>query len=66
MPLLVFANKQDLDLALEADDVMEKLALGEITDRTWVIHACSAMTKMGLQDGMEWLVNTISEKKGDA
>jgi len=62
----VFANKQDLDLALEADAVMEKLKLTEISDRTWNIQACSAMTKDGLQDGMEWLVAQINEKKGEA
>ena len=37
VPVLVFANKQDLDLALEADEVMGKLKLAEITDRTWNI-----------------------------
>jgi hypothetical protein len=45
----------------------------EIKDRTWTIQACSAVTKegrnltiimsLGLQEGMEWLVKTISEKK---
>ena len=47
----------------------------EIKDRTWNIQACSAVTKegsypisfincvIGLQEGMEWLVKTISEKK---
>ena len=44
VPLLVFANKQDLDLALEAPEVMEHLALNDITDRTWNIQACSAVT----------------------
>jgi tRNA A-37 threonylcarbamoyl transferase component Bud32 len=34
-----------------------------IKDRTWTIQACSAVTKEGLQEGMEWLVKTISEKK---
>jgi ADP-ribosylation factor-like protein 3 len=56
VPLLVFANKQDLQFALEADEVINTLELLEINDRTWHIQACSAMTKDGLQDGMEWLV----------
>ncbi|CAI2381607.1 unnamed protein product [Moneuplotes crassus] len=63
VPLLVFANKQDLDLALEAEEVMEHTKLNDITDRVWFIQACSAITKEGLEEGMEWLVNTISEKK---
>lgn len=61
--MLVFANKQDLQFALEADQVMETLKLSEIADRTWNIQACSAFTKEGLSDGMEWLIKTISEKQ---
>lgn len=63
VPLLVFANKQDLQFALEAEEIMSTLTLMEIKDRTWTIQACSAVTKEGLQEGMEWLVKTISEKK---
>ena len=60
VPLLVFANKQDLDFARDADEVMTHLQLAEIKDRTWNIQACSAVTKEGLSDGMEWLIKTIS------
>ena len=63
VPLMVFANKQDLDLALEADEVLEKVQLEEITNRVWNIQACSAMTKEGLQEGMEWLIKSISDIK---
>ena len=56
VPLLVFANKQDLEMALEANEVMETLALNSITDRNWNIQACSAVTKDGLNEGMEWLI----------
>lgn len=63
VPLLVFANKQDLQFALDAEEIMNTLTLMEIKDRTWTIQACSAVTKEGLQEGMEWLVKTISEKK---
>ena len=44
VPLLVFANKQDLDLALEAPEIMNTLELNNITDRTWNIQACSAVS----------------------
>ena len=63
VPLLVFANKQDLQFALEAEQILKSLNLMEIKDRTWNIQACSALTKEGLQEGMEWLVKTVSEKK---
>jgi ADP-ribosylation factor-like protein 3 len=59
IPLLVFANKQDLVAAAPADEIAEQLALNSIRDRKWLIMASSAKTNEGLQDGMEWLVSTI-------
>lgn len=49
VPLLVFANKQDLQFALDAEEIMSTLTLMEIKDRTWTIQACSAVTKEGMQ-----------------
>ena len=46
-PLLVFANKQDLDLALDAEEVLKKMELEGISERHWHIQACSALTKEG-------------------
>lgn len=66
VPLLVFANKQDLEMALDAPEVMESLDLSSITDRTWNIQACSAVTKEGLNEGMTWLIETINAKNGVA
>lgn len=47
VPLLVYANKQDLQFALEAEEVLNHLKLMDIQDRTWNIQACSALTKEG-------------------
>lgn len=45
--LLVFANKQDLQFALDAEEIVSTLNLMDIKDRTWTIQACSAVTKEG-------------------
>lgn len=47
VPLLVYANKQDLQFALEAEEILNHLKLMEIQNRTWNIQACSALTKEG-------------------
>ena len=39
------------------------LNLNNIKERPWLIQACSAIKGDGLQDGMEWLVKTISNIK---
>ena len=60
MPLLVFANKQDLEMALEDPEVMSTLELESITNRNWNIQACSAVSQQGLNEGMEWLIGLFS------
>jgi len=62
IPLLVFANKQDLVQARSAPEISEALALHEIRDRSWNIQAASAKQGEGLQEGMEWLVSTIEKR----
>ena len=42
--VLVFANKQDLDDVLTAEEIAEVLKLDELTNRKWNIVACSAKT----------------------
>mmetsp|Transcript_160790 Transcript_160790/g.285025 ORF Transcript_160790/g.285025 Transcript_160790/m.285025 type:complete len:183 (-) Transcript_160790:37-585(-) len=64
VPLLVFANKQDLLNATPADEIKEALKLDELTDRTWTIQACSAKDGSGLQEGMGWLIEQSTEKPG--
>jgi hypothetical protein len=48
-----------LNLSLNAEEIMDTLNLNNIKDRKWTIVACSAVTKMGLQEGLEWLSNNI-------
>lgn len=62
VPLLIFANKQDLLNAMGPDDVAEALNLHSIRDRIWHIQPCSAKTGEGLQQGMEWMVKNINQK----
>ena len=63
VPLLVFANKQDLDLALGAEEVMAAMALNDINEREWNIQACSAQTQEGLTEGITWVIETLNKKQ---
>lgn len=63
VPLLVFANKQDLISAMSAGEITTSLQLDNIRGRTWQIQACSAKTGEGLQAGMEWLVKEANKKE---
>ena len=49
LPLLIYANKQDLINALSAVEITTGLNLHAIRDRQWQIVPCCAKTGEGLQ-----------------
>lgn len=57
--LLVFANKQDLDNAMDEAQVGKAIGLDELRDRQWSIWRCSAKDGTGLQEGLDWLVDAL-------
>ncbi|KAG7215610.1 hypothetical protein INR49_022136 [Caranx melampygus] len=57
VPLVVFANKQDLQGALSPEALCLKLDLrGLCEGRAWFIQPCSATTGMGLEEGFRRMV----------
>lgn len=59
--LLVFANKQDLPGAMKVQEVTERLGLNKIRNRQWFIQGSSAPSGAGLFEGLDWLVNVLSQ-----
>jgi len=55
VPVLIFANKQDLMGAAKQDQIMKDMGLTDIKDRKMQVQACSATTKQGLEDGLKWI-----------
>lgn len=49
VPVLVYANKQDLLSAAPASEIAEGLSLHTIRDRVWQIQPCSATTGEGVK-----------------
>ena len=59
IPLLIYANKQDLNLSLSPEEIMNDLNLSNIINRKWTIVASSAISKVGLQEGICWLEKNL-------
>eukprot|EP00992_Anisonema_acinus_P014321 TRINITY_DN9213_c0_g1_i2.p1 TRINITY_DN9213_c0_g1~~TRINITY_DN9213_c0_g1_i2.p1 ORF type:complete len:177 (+),score=51.57 TRINITY_DN9213_c0_g1_i2:31-561(+) len=58
--ILFFANKMDINGALTPPEVAEKLDLAEVCgDRPFNIVASNALTGQGIEEGMNWLSNTV-------
>lgn len=65
VPLLIYANKQDLLNAQTPAEITSQLGLTDLRGRTWKILPCSAKTGEGLQEGMEWIVESMGDDKKD-
>ena len=56
-PVLVFANKQDVDGALSPADISYKLGLaGQEKGREWSVRGSCATKGEGLEEGLDWCV----------
>lgn len=55
VPLLVFANKQDMQGALKPGEISEKLGLaGGEKERQWSVRGSCATKGEGLEEGLDW------------
>lgn len=56
-PILVYANKQDLQGAMPSAEVADALGLSSdlVARRRWHVQAASGTSGQGLQEGLEWL-----------
>lgn len=49
MPILIFANKQDLSNLIKVSEIAEAIGLVKLKDRTWQIQECSAIQGNGIK-----------------
>ena len=57
VPLLVFANKQDLPNAMTPEEVTEKLGLEEIEKISWHVQPSCATQGDGIFEGFTWITD---------
>lgn len=63
--LLLLANKQDVAGALTSDEIAQELELStceHFKNRHWSIRACSAVTGIGILEGLNWMVDDIASR----
>lgn len=59
--VLVLANKQDVRGAMSSQQIMQLLNLSCIKDHHWHIQNCCALTREGLNQGLEWMCNRVKQ-----
>ena len=64
VPILIFANKQDLPNALKPNEIIEKLDLSKLDkmNTKWYVQPSVANVGEGIHEGFDWLASTIQSK----
>ncbi|KAJ3431656.1 adp-ribosylation factor [Anaeramoeba flamelloides] len=62
MPVLIFANKQDLPNTIDLPKLTEQLELYKLKDRKWKVQPCCATTLKGVYEGLNWLSFAIKSQ----
>jgi len=61
IPVLIFANKSDLLEIKRVDTFSEFMRLHRIQNKPFRFCFCSALTRCGVDDGMDWLCEKLEE-----
>ena len=56
VPVLILANKQDLQGAMSVEELGKTLEVSAIRGRNWRICGTSAIHRQGVQEGLAWLI----------
>ena len=62
-PILIIANKQDLDTSLSPDEVSEIMDVKQIKEREYKVIGTSSKTGEGIPEILDWLVLVLAKKK---
>lgn len=63
VPILFFANKCELPHAHTVEKIADQLELEKIQGHVWHIQNCDALSGKGVNDGIQWLSDTLKKKK---
>uniref|UniRef100_A0A7R9W1G0 Uncharacterized protein n=1 Tax=Chlamydomonas euryale TaxID=1486919 RepID=A0A7R9W1G0_9CHLO len=59
IPVLILANKSDVQGAHKPEELKDKLSVGTGSGRTTAVLSCCGIKNEGLQESMEWLLKSI-------
>ncbi|CAL6090068.1 ADP-Ribosylation_Factor like protein 2b [Hexamita inflata] len=60
-PLLILANKQDVDGALSPDEIQKMFR--DFENRQFRVFGCSALQRVGIDEAFDWLLQAVSDRK---
>ncbi|KAJ1677928.1 ADP-ribosylation factor-like protein 8B [Spiromyces aspiralis] len=63
IPVLVLGNKNDLDDALDVDELIDTMQLGNIKDREVACYSISAKNQTNIDQTLRWLIDHSKSRR---
>ena len=61
LPVLIMANKQDLDSALSLEEIIKKIEIEKFKDKIWLALGTSIITGEGIEEGLDWMISILNK-----
>ena len=61
-PVLILANKQDIEGCLKPEVIEERMGMKSYEGRTYHVEGTSAVKKTGIKEGLDWISEVILKK----
>ena len=61
IPVLIYANKQDLPNAQKVYKIAENIELNKVKTHPYYIQPCNALNGNGIYEGLEWLCKEMNK-----
>ena len=61
LPVLIMANKQDLDSALSLEEIFKKIEIEKFKDKIWLALGTSIITGEGIEEGLDWMISILNK-----
>ena len=60
-PVLILANKQDIEGCLKPEIVEEKIGIKEYTGKTYHVEGTSVVSGKGIKEAFDWLASILNK-----
>jgi len=60
LPILILANKQDLNRALSPENIIKKISVEKLKEKKWHFLGTSVETGVGIEEGLDWMISILN------
>ena len=65
LPVLIMANKQDLDRALSLEEIIKTIEIEKFKEKIWIAFGTSIKTGEGIEESLDWMISNLNKSNSN-